>query len=151
MTGQQTSPNDADTRRQEQPPSLGDLFRELRRDVETLVRQELALAKLEVSGNLRRLGLHAALAAAGVLAACAGVLLLLLAVAALVAWACLGLGASPPAAIVLGLGIAGMGVSGTGALLLSYGGGKLREQSALPKATLENLKEDVRCIRRGLK
>ncbi|MEZ5328426.1 MAG: phage holin family protein [Verrucomicrobiales bacterium] len=127
-------------------PSFADLLSDLRDDAVMLLKQELALAKLEMSENVRRAGLHIAIVIAGALIGFTGGVLLLLCMAALLAWTLIALGAAPAAAVALGLGIAGLVAAGAGAGLLFYGGQKLKNQRILPESTIDNLKQDVQCI-----
>ena len=128
--------------------SFADLLSDLRDDAVMLLKQEVALAKLEMSKNVRRAGLHIAIVIAGALIGFTGGVLLLLCMAALLAWTLIALGAAPAAAVALGLGIASLVAAGAGAGLLFYGGQKLKNQRILPESTIDNLKQDVQCIQR---
>jgi putative superfamily III holin-X len=115
--------------------SLGELFSELSRETATLIRQEAALARSEVTLSLTRLGRHAALIAGGGALAYAGLLAL---VAALV----LGLvrmGLPPWAAALVG-GIATLAI---GYLLIQRGLSELRRDQLTPAQTVETMKENA--------
>ena len=115
----------------------------------TLLKREFALAKLETSENLRQAGLYLAMVIGGALIAFTGSVILLLCLAALMAWAFLQLGAPPVAAVALGLGLVGLLAAGGGAGLLYFGGQKLKDQRILPETTIENLKQDMQCIQQA--
>lgn len=114
--------------------SLGDLFSQLTQEMTTLVRQEVALAKTEMTdkfGKMRRdiimIAVGAMLAWAGFLTLIATVILALSQVMA--PW----LAALIVMVIVLGLGVA----------FLLYGVENLQHMSMVPKQTVKSLKEDV--------
>lgn len=113
--------------------SLGELLSELTRDIVTLVRQELSLAKAEMSQKAatvgKQLGMLAfggALAYAGTLAVVAA-LILLLAKTGLPLWV---------SALIVGVVVAGIG-----GMMVKRGIDSLREQDLTPRQTLETLKE----------
>jgi hypothetical protein len=115
--------------------SLGELFSELSRETATLIRQETALARSEVTDSLTRLGRHAALIAGGGALAYGGLLAL---VAALV----LGLvrtGLPAWAAALIG----GLAVLATGYLLIQRGLAALRNDQLTPAQTVETMKENA--------
>jgi hypothetical protein len=117
-------------------PGLGDLIRSLAYDLGTLVRQEIDLAKMEVSRTARRMAMDGVWIGAGVATAAVGALCLVLAMA-------LGLGAL--------LGSYWLGTLITGLVLLILGGGlawkgarDLSRQKLVPKQTTESMKENAR-------
>jgi hypothetical protein len=115
--------------------SLGELFSELSHETATLIRQEVALARTELTLSVARLGRHAALIAGGGGIAYAGLLAL---VAALV----LGLvrmGLPAWAAALVG-GVATLAV---GYLLIQRGLSALRRDQLTPAHTVETMKENA--------
>ncbi len=113
--------------------SLGELFSELAQETSTLVRQEVSLAKTEMSEKASRAGKHVgflaaggAVAYAGLLAILAGVIILLNAVMPL--WL---------AALVVGVVVAIAGY-----LLVRKGLDALKREDFTPRQTMETLKED---------
>lgn len=117
-------------------PGLSDLVRSLAEDLGTLVRQEIDLARLELTRTARRLAADGAFIGIGAAIAAVGALCLVIALA-------LGLG-------VL-LGSYWLGTLITGLLLLLLGGGfawkgvrDLRRQELMPKKTTASLREDAR-------
>lgn len=113
--------------------SLGELFAELAQETSTLVRQEVNLAKTEVSQKASRAGKHigtlaagGAVAYAGLLAILAGVIVLLDEVMPL--WL---------SALLVGLVVAGVGY-----FLVRRGLDALKREDLAPRQTIETLKED---------
>lgn len=102
-----TTPTDTGDRGRHRDQSLGELVGEISRDLSTLVRQELALAKAELAQTAKRAG-----AGAGLLAGAAwSVQLVLLFLSLALWWALatgLGDGASEPALGAAGLIVAGI-------------------------------------------
>ena len=120
--------------------SLGELLGDLTRDIITLVRQELTLAKAEMTQKAahigKQMGLLAAggaLAYAGLLAIVAAIVVLLDRVVGLPLWL---------AALLVGVVIAGIGGA-----LVKKALGALKQEDLAPRQTLETLnaiKEDIR-------
>ena len=113
--------------------SLGELFAELTQETSTLVRQEVNLAKVEMSEKASRAGKHAgvlaaggALAYAGLLAILAGVIVLLNNIMPL--WV---------SALLVGLVVAVVGY-----LLVRRALDALKREDFAPRQTMETLKED---------
>ncbi len=113
--------------------SLGELFSELAQETSTLVRQEVNLAKVEMSDKASRAGKHlgtlaagGALAYAGLLAILAGIIYLLNEVMPL--WL---------AALLVGLVVVFVGY-----LLVKRGLDALKREDFTPRQTIETLKED---------
>jgi xanthine/uracil permease len=113
--------------------SLGELFAELARETSTLVRQEVDLARIEMSEKASRAGRHVgvlavggAVAYAGLLAILAGVIALLNAVMHL--WV---------AAVLVGIVVAIVGY-----ILVRRALDALKREDFAPRQTIETLKED---------
>lgn len=113
--------------------SLGDLFSDLTREISTLIRNELALARVEMSAKISRAARHAGVLAIGAVVALAGVftlaasLVLVLVRAGMPAWA---------AALLVGLGLAAIG-----AALATRSLAALRAEDLAPTETIQTLKE----------
>ena len=121
-----------DTDREDRP--LGELFAELSREMATLVRQEVSLAKTEVSQKASQIGKDIGVLAVGGAVAYAGFLALLAAltlvlVLFLPGWL---------AALVVGLVVAGVGY-----FLVQKGLTDLKRTDLAPRQTVETLKEDA--------
>jgi hypothetical protein len=111
--------------------SLGELLGELTQEVITLVRQEVSLAKAEMSQKASHIGKQAGLLAAGGAIAYAGLLAIIAAVVLLLAQAGLPLWAS---ALLVGLVIAG-----AGGVFVKKGLDGLKREDLAPRQTLETL------------
>lgn len=114
--------------------SVGDLVSEVTRDLTTLVRQELELAKAEIKEEVAKAGKGAGLLGG---AGFAGYLLLLFLSLALMfgLWAWMELGwAALIVAVLWGI---------VAAVLYARGRRSLREVNPKPERTIETMKEDV--------
>ena len=115
--------------------SLGDLFGDLARDMGTLVGQEVALARTELTEKATQVGKDVAMLAVGGLVAYAGLLAIIASVIVLIADRGVPLWAS---ALIVG-GIVAL----IGYLLVQRGISALKRQDLTPRQTLESLKEDT--------
>ena len=116
-----------------QEPSLGELFSELSQEASSLIRQEVQLAKAEVTRTATQAGKEVGIIAAGGFVAYAGFL-------ALVAAAIFGVAEFLP--LWLSALIIGVIVAGVGYLILQKGLNGLKEIDPAPRRTIESLKED---------
>jgi len=112
--------------------SLGDLFADLSRETRTLLRQEMELAKTEISRKASQAGKATASLAIGGFIAYAGFL-------AIVAAIIIGLAALIP--VWLSALIVGLVVVGIGYFFIQKGLNDLNPQELVPKQTIESLKE----------
>lgn len=113
--------------------SLGELFSELSQEASTLFRQEVQLAKVELSQKASKMGKEAAFIGAGGAIAYAGFL-------ALIAAAIFGFAEFMP--IWLSALLVGVVVAGIGYVLMQKGISALKEINPAPRRTIETLKED---------
>ncbi len=113
--------------------TLGELFSQLSQDTSTLVREELALAKAEMTQKASKAGKNVAYVAAGALIGYAGFLVLLGAVTLLLAYVM---------PLWLAALIVGVIVIAVGAVMAMTSLEKLKEMQPAPKQTIESLKED---------
>ncbi|HVT03927.1 MAG TPA: phage holin family protein [Thermoanaerobaculia bacterium] len=123
-------------------PSLGTLFKGLTSDLSTLVRSEVALAKLEVRQAIAGLGASSALLVAALFCGLLGLGFLF--VTALLGLVALGVPAwlsSLIVTIVLFLIATVLGLSGKK---------KITTVQFLPAATIDNIKTDIDAIRSGI-
>lgn len=125
-----------------QDRSLGDLLGDLSRDLSTLMRQEIELAKVEIKEEVAKTG-----KAGGMLGgtAVAGHMALLLLSFAL-AWGLAEIMPTGFAFLLVGLAYAAV----AGALYLK-GRDELRKVHPVPEQTVETLKEDVAWARQQMK
>jgi hypothetical protein len=113
--------------------SLGDLFSDLTREITTLVRNELALARVEMSTKISRAARYAGTLAFGAVVALAGLftlaasLVLVLVRAGMAPWL---------AALLVGLGLAAIG-----GVMAMRSLTALRQQDLTPTETIQTLKE----------
>ena len=127
-----------------QDRSLGELFAELVQELTTLVRQELNLAKTEMSQKAARVGMHVGFLAAGGAVAYAGLLAIIAGIIILLAQVGLPWWVS---AMLVGAVVAGLG-----AFLVMRGLNALKNEDLAPRQTmetLESLKEDIRGTNRS--
>ena len=121
--------------------SLGELFSELSRQLSTLFRQEVALAKAEMKQKGTEAGKDIGMMAAGGALAYAGLLALI--AAAIIALA----NVIPWWASAL---IVGVVVLGIGAVLIQTGMSALKESGIAPTQTIESVKEDAEWAKKQL-
>jgi uncharacterized membrane protein YqjE len=119
--------------------SLGELFADLARESSTLIRQEVELAKVELSQKASRAGKDVGFLAIGGAVLYAGFLAVLAAI--IIALAAAGLPWWLSALLV------GVVVLGVGYWLVRKGLDELKRQDLTPRQTLESLKEDTRVLK----
>jgi len=119
--------------------SLGELFGDLSRETSTLVRQEVTLAKAELTQTATQVGKDVGFLAVGGAIAYAGLLALVAAV--VLGLVALGLPAWLSALIV------GVVVAGGGYALVRRGLSALKGVDMAPRQTMETLKEDVTALK----
>jgi type IV secretory pathway TrbD component len=118
--------------------SIGELFSELSRETTTLLRQEVQLAKAEMTQKASRVGKNVGFLVIGGVVAYTGVL-------ALVAAGIILLGQVIPywlSALIFGLVIAAIGL-----FLVVKGANTLRQEDPTPRQTVETLKEDSQWLK----
>lgn len=130
-----------ENRPMEQKP-LGDLFSDLASDMSNLVRQEVALAKLEVTQKAKYLGRNVGYLVVGGAVAYAGLLAIIAAIIMLLdrfmpAWG---------AALLVGVLVAGIAW-----LLIGKAMSALQQADLTPHETVETLKEDATWMKQQIK
>jgi TRAP-type C4-dicarboxylate transport system permease small subunit len=115
--------------------SLGELFSDLTRDMGTLVRQEVDLARTEMTRQASKAGKDVASMAVGGAVAYAGFLAIVAAI--ILALGALGLPLWVSALIV------GIVIAGIGYVLIQRGREALKKVNVAPRQTVETLKEDA--------
>lgn len=127
-------------------PSLGSLLKELRDETTLLVRQEVALARTEMSEKFSKLSRNAGYLGAGALVAYSGLTFLLLALTAGIyvafdaaGWDLHGLWLAPL--------IVGVIVSLAGLAMVVKGKNTLQATSPVPERTVETMKENKEWVR----
>lgn len=118
--------------------SVGELFAELSRETVTLVRQEVQLARAEMSQKASRVGRNVGFLVVGGVVAYTGLL-------ALVAAAIILLGNAIP--YWLSAALVGVVIAAVGLVLVVKGANTLRQEDPAPRETVETLKEDREWLR----
>ena len=121
---------------------LGDLFGDLARDMSNLVRQEVALARVEMTQNAKRLGKNVGYLVVGGAIGYAALLAVIAAVIMLLdrfmpSWG---------AALLVGILVAGISW-----LLIGKALNALQETEIAPRETVETLKEDAAWVKQQIK
>ncbi len=117
------------------------LFRALTGDTKTFIRQEIQLAKTELSEKMSRLGKNAATLAVGGFVAYAGLIIFLMGLGWLLAWAFEAAGLQPVLAGFIGLGAIGLLTIVIGCVLLFKGLKTISSESLAPQRTMYTLQE----------
>ena len=121
--------------------SLGELFSDLSTQTADLIRQEMKLAKAELSAKLADVGKHAMMIGAAVAFGLAAVVT----VAAAIALLLIDLGVRPWLAAVITAALMG----GTAFVLAQSGIGALRKKTLAPVETIDSLKETTQWLKNG--
>jgi len=119
--------------RHREEQSLGELFSEFTADMRTLVRDEVDLAKAEMSGKMTQMKRDIAYLAVGALIAYAGLL-------GLVAFFIIVIGDAMPlwaSALIVSIVVGGIGY-----FFVQKGLSDLKSRTLVPQQTVETLKED---------
>ncbi len=123
-------------------PSIGELIKQLAEDSATLVRQEVALAKAEMSRNVKSAAQSAAMVAVGGMIAFLGVLVLLAGIVVLLGDA---LDNYWLTALIVGLVFLAIG-----GLMAMSNLNKLKAEELAPERTIQTLQEDKRWIQKEI-
>lgn len=117
--------------------SLGTLFSDLTRDMVDLVRQEIALARAEMTSKMGDIQAALISLAVGAAILLAGLFILLLAVVR-------GVEMLLPESVAPWLAplLVGLFVVGAGFVLLKQGSSKITKEKLMPNRTIESLKQD---------
>jgi hypothetical protein len=131
--------------------SVPDLFRKLRDETSTLLREEVALAKAEMSEKASRVGRNVAFLTAGGMVAYAGFLFLLLALSRLILVGLERLDLTPAVALWIAPAIVGVLFAAIGYGLLQAGINRLKRETMAPKKTVPSLQENKEWIKEKIK
>ena len=121
---------------------LGDLFSDLATDMSSLVRQEVALAKLEITQKAKHIGTNVGYLVIGGAVAYAGLLAVVAAIIMLLAKVMPHWGS----ALLVGIVIAGIAW-----LLIGKALAALQQTDLTPRETVETLKEDAAWVKQQIK
>ena len=122
--------------------NISDLLRQLRDDTTGLVREEVLLAKTEISEKLTVAGRNVAYLAVGGIIGLSALLLLLMSLSYLLAQVLIGQGVDPGLAGFLGFLIVAAVVGIISAVLISKAIKTFESQSIKPDKTVRSLRED---------
>jgi hypothetical protein len=125
----------------EKSSSLFTLFRALTGDTKTLIRQEIQLAKTEISEKLSLMGKNAVSVAMGGFVAYAGLIVFLIGLGWLIGYALSTAGVNPMLSGFIGIGGIGVVVLLVGVVLLMKGIKAFSKESLAPRRTIETLQE----------
>src|SRR6266481_4938840 len=109
--------------------SIFDLVKDLREEVKTFLREEVHLAKAELSEKISRMGKESVNIAIGGFVAYAGLIVFLGALGMLIAFGIQRLGLDPFLSAFIGLGVIGFIVIAVGAILLLTGLKAMKKKS----------------------
>ena len=123
---------DAPTGAESRPESIADLIKELRDDALLLVRQEVALAKTEMSEKIGRALRNTAYAIAGALVAFLGLVFILQAVTAFIGVGLKAAGVASEQCLWLAPLIVGLVVAIIGTILVTKGIATLKNETLVP-------------------
>jgi hypothetical protein len=123
-----------------QPNSIVGLLHSLRDETTTLLRQEVALAKAELTVNASRMGKHAAAVAGGGFVAYAGVIVLLIGIGQLLGIGLIRAGIDPDIAPWLAPIIVGLVVALIGWGMVAKAKRAMTTNPLAPRKTLESVK-----------
>jgi hypothetical protein len=130
-----------DTRSDER--SLGQLFGDLSRQLSTLIRQEITLARTEMTSRIGSAGRGAAMVGVGGALAYAGLLVFLAAVALLLIEA----GITPWLAVLI-VAIVTLAIGGA---LAAYGRSEIARTDLTPRRTIETIQDDAEWAKERIK
>jgi len=119
--------------------SIFGLFKDLRAEVKTFLREEVHLVKAELSEKISRMGKDSVNVAIGGFVAYAGLIVFLGALGMLIAFALQQLNLDPFLSAFIGLGAIGFIVIAVGAIMLLGGLKALKKESIAPERTIETL------------
>ena len=126
--------------------SIADLIKDLRDEAMLLVRQEVALAKTEISEKMARILRNTAYAIAGALVAFVGLIFILQAATVAIGIGLLEAGLTEKQSLWASPLILGVIVAIVGAILISKGIAAVKNESLVPEKTVESLKNDKEWI-----
>jgi hypothetical protein len=119
--------------------SIIDLVKDLREQFKTFVKEEIHLAKAELSEKISRMGKDSVNIAIGGFVAYAGLIVFLGALGMLIAFAIQRLGLDPFLSAFIGLGAIGFIIIAVGAIMLMGGLKAMKKESLAPERTIETL------------
>ena len=123
-------------------PTIAELLKDLRGESTLLLREEIALAKKEISEKISSTALNLTYVVGGALVAYVAITYFFLAISSVIAQALIDQGIGIGWAIFLGLLIVALVIGAVSAAMIVKGVQTLKKQSLIPEKTVETLKED---------
>jgi type II secretory pathway component PulF len=117
------------------------LFGRLTRETKTFIRQEISLAKAELSEKIAMVGRNAVSIVIGGFVAYAGFIVLLIGLGVVIGFALTRAGMEPLLAGFIGLAIIGIIVAGVGYIFIAKALKNFKEEGVAPTRTIQTLKE----------
>lgn len=130
--------------------SIAGLFRKLRDECVTLMRQEVQLAKTETAEKAKTAARNSAMLGVGAVVAVAGLLFVLLGVSFIVTALLVKAGVSWLASLWLGPLIVGIATAIVGYVLIRKGMSAFKQESVVPERTIRSLQEDQQWLKQKL-
>jgi hypothetical protein len=130
--------------------SIAGLLKDLRDETTTLLRQEVALAKVEIRENVSQAAAQAVKTAVGSFVAYAGVIVVLLGVGQLFAFVFVRLGLEPSVAAWLAPVLIGMLVALAGWLMVARAKRAIARSDLVPRKTIDSLRANKEWAERKL-
>lgn len=146
-TAEARTESDGQTRSHRPERSITELIKELRDETIELVREEITLAKTEVSENVNRVARNSVYLGAGALIAFAGLIVLLFAVSAAVYVGLVAAGIENATAGYLAPSIVGVVVLLIGYAFVQKAVSTLKKTSLVPERTVRSVKEDTNWLK----
>jgi Putative Actinobacterial Holin-X, holin superfamily III len=119
--------------------SILELVKDLRNQFKTFLREEIHLAKAELSEKISRLGKDSVNIAIGGFVAYAGLIVFLGALGMLIAYFLQRQGLNPFLSVFIGLGAIGFVIIAVGVIMLLTGLNAMKKESLAPQRTIETL------------
>lgn len=122
-------------------PSLRGLLKALTSDTKTLLRQEVQLAKTEITEKVAKMGRNSVIVAVGGFVAYAGAIVLLIGIGWVIGWGLEAAGLSQGLARALGLIAIGLIVAASGYVMLRKGLKTLTSEPLAPQRTIQTIQD----------
>lgn len=130
--------------------SIPELFRRLRDETTTLFRQELALAKAEMSEKAARVGRNSMFLGVGALVAYTGLIFLLLGLSRLIWMGLDRAGVAPQVSLWVAPMIVGVIVAAVGYGLIQKALSTLKRERVAPEKTVQSLQENKEWLKQKI-
>lgn len=140
-----------ETHTSQNEPSLGELIKQLRDDTTVLVKDEIALAKTELTENAKKTGRNIGILVGGALVAFVALIMLLMGLAKAVAAGFIAMELSPTISEVLGYLIVAVIIGIVAGVLISKALQVLKNDPLTPEKTIETLKDDKQWAKKKIK